>query len=317
MADGVPVSIVVCTRNRSDCLPQCLQAIVAQTLPPRHFEVIVVDNGSSDDTARVAAPFCRQHSHIHYLREERVGLSIARNTGVRASRGEIVAFTDDDAMPEPSWIERILGRAREMPADVAVIGGDVIPVFEAERPTWLTDPLLRPLSAGLKWSAEPRFLRAGEWLVEVNSAYKRAALETVGGFPENLGRVGESLLSGEGGINLLIERAGGMLYYDPAVLVRHRIPASRLTRTWFRRRMFWQGVTMNLLMRYVEEAARQLGLPERPPQARAWEEIVVPVTVSAWADLFDDRTDADFADQLERFQNLGYLLESQAVVMGR
>ena len=85
--------------------------------------------------------------------------------------------------------------------DVGVIGGDVIPIWEADRPDWLTDTLLRPLSAGLKWSAEPRFLRSGEWLIEVNSAYQREALLSIGGFPEHLGRVGDSLLSGEGGVN--------------------------------------------------------------------------------------------------------------------
>jgi glucosyl-dolichyl phosphate glucuronosyltransferase len=311
------ISVVVCTRNRRSCLAQCLEAIEAQTLSRQCYEAIVVDNGSDDDTSEVVASFCRRNAHFHYVAEERVGLSIARNTGVRHSCGEIIAFTDDDAAPEPSWLEQILGCARALSDDVGVIGGDVIPIWEAERPDWLSDNLLRPLSAGLKWSAAPRFLRSGEWLIEVNSAYKKAALLSIGGFPENLGRVGDSLLSGEGGINLLIERAGGRLYYDPTILVRHRIPAARLTRTWFRRRMFWQGVTMNLLMRYVEETARRLGLPDRPTQARLWEEIIVPASAAAWGELFDDRSAADFEEQLERFQNLGYLLESQAVVMGR
>src|SRR5262249_54420100 len=160
-------------------------------------------------TKAVVSSFCRRNTHFRYVYEERVGLSIARNTGVRNSLADIIAFTDDDAAPEPPWLEQILGCAKVLADDVGVIGGDVIPVWEAERPDWLNDNLLRPLSAGLKWSAEARFLRPGEWLVEVNSAYKKMALLTIGGFPENLGRVGDSLLSGEGGINLLIERAGG------------------------------------------------------------------------------------------------------------
>jgi glucosyl-dolichyl phosphate glucuronosyltransferase len=317
MASSIAISVVVCTRNRQAVLAECLRAIEAQTLPPRDHEVLVVDNGSDDETRDVASVFCRRNAHFRYRCEDRVGLSVARNTGVRHSRGAVVAFTDDDAAPEPQWLEQILARLQELPDEVGVVGGDVIPVWETERPDWLSDVLLRPLSAGLKWSAEPRFLRPGEWLIEVNSAYRKAALLAIGGFPEHLGRVGDSLLSGEGGVNLLIERAGGRLFYDPAILVRHHIPAARLTRTWFRRRMFWQGVTMNLLMRYVDETAHRLGLPERLEQARVWEEIVVPMSAAAWAELFDDRSQASFETQLDRFQNLGYLLQSQAVVMGR
>lgn len=315
--DGCAISVVVCTRDRSAYLLQCLRALEKQTLTGRRFEVIIVDNGSSDDTARVAASFCDRHLNFRYHLEPRAGLSIARNTGIAGSAAEIVAFTDDDAEPDPTWLERILGRFQEHPDDVGIVGGDVVPVWETERPIWLSEHLLRPLSAGLKWSTEARMLRPGEWLVEVNSAYKASALRQVGGFPEKLGRAGDLLLSGDGAINLLIQRADFMLYYDPEILVRHHIPASRLTKEWFRRRSFWQGVSMNRLHRYVEETARKLGFQEAPMRAREWEEVVVPTSASAWADLFDDRSTADFHEQLIQLEQLGYLLESQSVVIGR
>jgi hypothetical protein len=140
-------------------------------------------------------------------------------------------------------------RFQEQPEDIGIVGGDVIPVWETERPEWLTDDLLRPLSAGLKWSTEPRVLCSGEWLAEVNAAYNKEILVRIGGFREHLGRVGEILLSGEGGVDRLIQRAGFKLYYDPEILARHHVPATRLTRTWFRRRYFWQGVSLNMLNR--------------------------------------------------------------------
>lgn len=311
------ISAIICTRNRSAYLARCLKALSQQTLSRQGFEVVVVDNGSSDDTGSVAAAFCGRHENFRCIREERPGLAIARNTGLAISSADIVAFTDDDAEPEPSWLERMLARFREHPQDAGIVGGDVIPVFEAERPPWLSDDLLRPLSAGLKWSTEPRFLRAGEWLVEVNAAYKKEVLRQIGGFPEHLGRVGELLLSGEGGIDRVIRRAGFKLFYDPAILVRHNIPAARLTRTWFRRRSFWQGVSLNLLHRYVEETARRLGLPDGERHARIWEEIAVPISARAWGDLFDDRSTMEFGQQLATLEQLGYLLESQSVVLGR
>jgi glycosyltransferase involved in cell wall biosynthesis len=286
-------------------------------LPRGQYEVIVVDNGSSDDTRGITATFCQDRGNFRYLGEPRTGLSIARNTGIAASRGEIVAFTDDDAEPDTSWLERILKRFEEFPSNVGIVGGDVTPVWEGQRPAWLSDHLLRPLSAGLHWSTEPRVLRSGEWLVEVNSGYSKAALNRVGGFPERLGRVGDLLLSGDGAVNLLIQRAGYFLFYDPSILVRHHIPPSRLTKDWFRRRAFWQGVSMNLLHRFVEETARRLGLAGPLLQTRSWEEVLVPTSPAAWAELFDDRSTRDFGEQLIQLEQLGYLLESQSLVVGR
>jgi len=315
--DRCAISAVVCTRNRSAYLRKCLAALEKQTLSARDYEIIVVDNGSTDDTPRVVRSFCERNKNFIYVHEAKAGLSIARNAGIGASSGEFVAFTDDDAEPDLTWLNRILARFQEHPSDVGMVGGDVLPVWELERPSWLGDPLLRPLSAGLKWSTEPRFLRSGEWLVEVNSGYRKSTLVRLGGFPEHLGRIGELLLSGDGGLNVLIERAGLRLFYDPAILVRHYIPASRTTKAWFRRRAFWQGVSMNLLHRYVDETAQRLGLPEPAKQSRAWEEIPVPMSPAAWAELFDDESTQDFGEQLYRLEQLGYLLESQSVIVGR
>ena len=153
--------------------------------------------------------------------------------------------------------------------------------------------------------------------MEVNSAYAKAALQTLGGFPEHLGRSGDLLLSGEGGINILIQRAGFGLFYDPAILVRHHIPVSRLQKAWFRRRSFWQGVSLFILNNYVEEKAIELGFEEPSRHARVWEEVQVPVSVSGWLDLFDDMGEGDFVEQLRQLEHLGYLLESQSVLMGR
>ena len=315
--DAARISAVVCTRDRSAYLAKCLAALAGQTLPAQFSEIIVVDNGSSDDTPALAASFCERNRNFRYLREDKPGLALARNRGVALSSTGLLAFTDDDAEPEPSWLERLLARFREQREEVGILGGDVVPIFEAERPTWLTDDLLRPLSAGLKWSTEARVLREGEWLVEVNAAYRKEILLRIGGFPEHLGRVGELLLSGEGGVDRLIRRAGFQLFYDPAILVRHHIPAMRLTRSWFRRRSFWQGVSLNLLNRYVEETAHRLGLPEPLRHARVWEEIAVPVSARAWGELFDDRSATDFGKQLSFLEQLGYLLESQSAVIGR
>lgn len=311
------VSVIVATRDRARYLRLCLEALSRQTARLESFEIIVVDNGSADGTADVVGELSAQIPNIRPVREDRVGLSIARNVGVAHSRASIVAFTDDDAVPDPHWVERIAARFDTLGDEVAVLGGEVQPIWEAPRPDWLTNELLRPLSAGLLWSPTPRTLRGNEWLVEVNIAYRKARLLEFGGFDETLGRSGESLLSGEGCINQLMTRAGLHAYYDPNILVGHHIPAERLTRSWFRRRFFWQGVSMNRVYNYVERMSATLNIPPAEPYTHSWEEIVVPASAGAWADLFDDRSDTPFVQQVFVLEQLGYLLESQSLIAGR
>jgi glycosyltransferase involved in cell wall biosynthesis len=311
------VSVVVATLNRSHYLRRCLAALTRQSAPVDGFEVVVVDNGSTDDTPAVVGEFRGHARNVSYVREDRTGLSAARNCGVRESRAEIVAFTDDDAVPDPDWVERIAGRYTTLGADVAVLGGDVRPIWEAPRPDWLTNDLLRPLSAGLLWSPTARPLRNQEWLVEVNIAYRKSRLLEFGGFAEQLGRVGNTLLSCEGCVNLLMARAGLHAYYDPEILVGHHIHASRLTRGWFRRRSFWQGVSLSRVQAYVDEMSAALNLPEPLQYQGSWEEITLPASADAWADLFDDRSATPLAQQASFLEQLGYLLQSQSLIEGR
>jgi glycosyltransferase involved in cell wall biosynthesis len=310
------INVVVPTLNRSRCLVDCLRALEKQTVSADQFKVQVVDNGSTDDTGSVSASFCARNTNFFYVREERSGVARARNAGVARSASGLVAVTDDDALPEPDWLERILSRFAELPDDVAGVGGEVRPIWEDTRPEWLTDAMLRPLSAGLMWSKDPRFLRPGEWLIEVNTTYRKHVLLKFGGFPEHVGRVGETLLSGENCVNRVMQRAGLRFFYDPGILVHHRIHASRLTRAWFRRRMFWQGVSLNLLDRHVEEQSSRLGLSAVCEHEKNWWEIAVPGSAQAWADLFDDDSDMEFQEQLNIIEQLGYLFESGSIVIG-
>jgi glucosyl-dolichyl phosphate glucuronosyltransferase len=311
------ISVVVPTLNRCNYLRLCLDALARQTAARETFEVIVVDNGSADETVEVVRGFLGEGRNACYVREDRPGLSIARNNGLHRCRAEIVAFTDDDAVPDPQWVERIASRFEMMDEEVAIVGGEVRPIWEAPRPDWLTNELLRPLSAGLLWSPTARLLRTGEWLMEVNIAYRKSRLIEFNGFPEQLGRVGDALLSEDGCVNLLMARAGLHAFYDPNILVGHHIHASRLTRGWFRRRYFWQGVSMNRVHSYLEQMSVAMNIPEPSRFAMSWQEIVLPASAAAWADLFDDRSDIRFDHQVAVLEQLGYLLESQALIAGR
>ena len=237
MSNAIEISVVVCTRNRAPSLAATLASLAAQTLDAARVEVVVVDNGSTDDTPDLLA----RTPGVRAVVEPRVGLSAARNTGVKAAAGEVVAFIDDDAVARADWLARIAAGFAD--GGVGALTGRVEPVWEAPRPVWLPDALLPYLSV-VDWGGRACILERGQWLCGTNMAFRRAALARAGGFSEALGRRDGVLLSNE---EVLVQRRlaadGVVARYDPAVVVGHRVPAERVAPDWLARRAFWQGVS--------------------------------------------------------------------------
>jgi glycosyltransferase involved in cell wall biosynthesis len=215
------ISAVVCVYNREDTLPQCLEALAQQTISTDLFEVIVVDNNSTDGSPEIAAKYAAKYPHMRVVRETKQGLASARNCGMREAKSPIAAFTDDDAIPAKDWAERLLQRFDELGESAAVVGGELDPVWSSPKPDWLQgDKLLHSLSVCLGWSTHARYLIGSEWLCEANSAYRIAPVQERGGFPENLGRIGTNLLSGENAINAVLVRDGYRFFFDPEIRVQ-------------------------------------------------------------------------------------------------
>jgi glycosyltransferase involved in cell wall biosynthesis len=234
------ITAVVCTHNRVDYLPRALDSLVEQSLPADGYEILVVDNASTDATEDLIQRYCAKYPHVKYVREEKLGLSAARNRGWRTAKADYVAFLDDDAAACHGWLERLLDafdRVRPVPG---FIGGKVTLDWEMPRPGWLSDDMLSPL-AWLDYGEEARFLR-DEYLWGVNMAFPKRLLEKVGGFEENLGRKGEALISNEETwLQDALSRMGHRGYYRPDAQVSHLVHHSRLSKKWYRRRYFWQG----------------------------------------------------------------------------
>ena len=245
-AGGNPViSVVICTRNRASLLRKAVASVAGQDFPRQDYEVVIVDNGSTDETPEVVQEF-QGLVRIRYVREERIGLCIARNTGWRAAEGRYIAFFDDDASAHPGWLLAIR-RAFEQEdiPRVAIVGGRVQPMWERPRPSWLGDEVALSLTI-VDWGPADKIITdiRQEWVVGANMAIPKAILIKVGGFHPWLDRVGSNLLSsGDVFLQKEIMRHGFCCRYVPNMAVDHLVPASRLTQRWFLRRFFWQGVS--------------------------------------------------------------------------
>jgi GT2 family glycosyltransferase len=243
------ISAIVCTHNRSDLLAQALQSLCRQNLPDDDFELLIVDNASTDDTEAIARSSCDGQANFTYIAEPKLGLSRARNRGIREASGTYVAFLDDDAVAEPDWLEKILAAFAEAEPPPGCVGGKTLPSWEEPRPHWLHEALVGSLSI-IDWSSEAFFIEPPYFLVGANIAYDRGLILEVGGFDERIGRVGQTLLSGEE--TELVNRvraAGSPIYYTPKAVVRHLVSRSRLTKSWHFERAKWHGISECLVRR--------------------------------------------------------------------
>jgi len=252
------IAVVVCTRDRYELLAGCLATLVCQTLPEHRREIVVVDNGADAAARRrfIAAGGIPRGVRLVVQPSPGPlgappgglagGLSRARNAGVAATRADIVAFIDDDAVAEPDWLERMVAAFAAAP-EAAVAGGKVTPIFAAPRPRWLA-PWHEGFLSLLDLGPDARDLPAGEWLAGTNIAFRRPLLLAAGGFDEVLGRHPGTLLGNEQvALSDRLRAAGHTVRYAPNVHVRHVVPAERLSQAWVRRRIVWQAIS-DLLM---------------------------------------------------------------------
>jgi glycosyltransferase involved in cell wall biosynthesis len=247
------ISAIVCTHNRAAYLNKALQSLVDQSLRQDRYEILVVDNCSMDSTKDVIAEFSSV-KNLHYCHEAQLGLSYARNTGWRAAKGRYVAYLDDDAIACPTWLETIVDVFETVTPRPGCIGGKTSPIWEAPRPTWLSDELVSGLTV-IDWSETPQTLPdlTRQWLVGANLAFPVDILQEVGGFTSGLDRRGSRLLSsGDIFLEKQILKAGYSCFYHPLIAVEHHIPRTRLEKSWFMRRYYWQGIS-DATMQLIEE----------------------------------------------------------------
>ncbi|HEY4114610.1 MAG TPA: glycosyltransferase family 2 protein [Rhizomicrobium sp.] len=244
--DGGPaVTAVICTYDRYDLLTGAIDSLTRQTLPADQLEILVVDNSPDHAHSQKVSKNFAGIPNLKWLMETRPGLSNARNVAIREARAPIVAFMDDDAAAEPTWLEWLLKAFQRFGDDAVAAGGRVKPIWAVDRPAWLHEKLLGYVSV-VDWGGITRFAAPQEWVAGTNIAFRVEPLRKVGGFSVHLGRNrgGHALLSNdETEVVEKLTAAGGRLLYVPEAIVNHLVPPERLTQAWFRRRVAWQAVS--------------------------------------------------------------------------
>ena len=225
-ADAQPeLSVVVATRNRADLLPSCLGSLTAQTTAAQ-LEIVVVDNGSEDDTSTVVRNWARRDPRIGLVVEPAIGLSQAKNAGIRNVLASIVAFTDDDVILDPRWVEAYVAFFRDRPYEPLVLaGGPVLPIAPdlSRWPSWLSDAAQVDLPR-VHHGSEERLLGRFDYLWGANMAARRELFDRIGGFDETLGPSGDLRGSFEDvELNERVAAAGGECVYLPGAIVHHRV----------------------------------------------------------------------------------------------
>jgi glycosyltransferase involved in cell wall biosynthesis len=247
------VSVVICayTEERWDDLTAAVASVQAQTRPPAEILVVVDHNPAL--LARAAARWPGPGGGLRprlLENEARRGLSGARNSGVAAAGGEVVAFLDDDAAAAPDWLDRLAVRYADR--SVLGVGGAIEPLWLGGRPRWFPDEF--DWIVGCTYRGMPRGVAPVRNLIGCNMSFRREVFDGAGGFRSEVGRIGALPLGCEETelcIRVRQRWPESRLLYDPAAAVRHRVPARRGGWRYFRARCYAEGLSKATVARLV------------------------------------------------------------------
>lgn len=238
MSERIDLSVVLCTCNRAGRLKRTIESLCQASGPQGvEYEILVVDNRSTDNTRGVIGAFARESHRLRYVLETVRGVTSARNRGIREARGEIIAFLDDDVEVSPRWMHEVI-RAFEDPSK-QVIQGRIRLRLEGARPPWFSakcEELLAMSDEG----EETRPLQ--RYLISANAAFRRGVFDRVGYFNPTLGP-GRSGYNDDVDLSKRLRAAGIQEWYAPGPWVEHVVFLERLSKRAFFLRCFRQGVS--------------------------------------------------------------------------
>lgn len=229
-------SVIFCTYNREKYIYNAMKSIAEQDFPYTDYEIVLINNNSTDSTESICNRFREDYPQVgfRYFIETNQGLSYARNRGVKESRGDILVFVDDDATVFESYLPSINIFFDAYP-EVNACGGPIVPVYEVEKPKWLSHYTEQLLGGALYEGDKVKPFRNGKYPGGGNSAFRKAVFEKYGLFNVELGRKGTGLIGAEEkDLYDRLIRGSEQFYYLPQMGIYHYIPEKKLTKAHFR-----------------------------------------------------------------------------------
>ena len=251
------ISLIVCTYNREKFLGDCLDSILEQVLSQDQYEVIVVNNNSTDATPTILENFkVKAPTNWAFFLEEQQGLSYARNRGMQEAVGEYLTYVDDDAILPADFLQRQHDQLVRQP-ELAGLGGKILAKFEGPKPDWFNPYTAPTYFSHYDRGTKSYIYREGDFPFGCNMCIRKSLIQDVGGFDTDLGRIGKGGLGGEEKkLFGQIIRAGGKVLYLPDLWVHHQVDHYRTERP------------------YVEKISRGLGVSHRllycGPESSSW-----------------------------------------------
>lgn len=236
MKEQFDVSVILCTYNRCSILPNALESILAQQTGDVRYEIIVVDNNSTDQTLQVIESFiARGQGNIRCVFEGRQGLSHARNAGIENALAPLVAFFDDDERVAPDWIINIKQSFDEHP-EVDFVGGKVLPRWTAEPQAWLTSNSHWAPVALSDYGDTPFYSNAENpvCLIGGNLGIRLDAFNRIGLFDPEFQRIEGNIGSEDHEWLLRLWQAGRQGMYVPKMMVEADVPLERMKKAYHR-----------------------------------------------------------------------------------
>lgn len=252
------VSVVLCTYNRVELLNGAIRTLCNQLQPSHPYELIIVDNNSSDGTKECSLGYCDRFENVRYIFEQQQGLSHARNRGLQEALGEYIAFVDDDCEVPDDYILQLVDVLCEVKP--AVLGGPAYPLYKSPKPDWYKDEY-----AQYELADHARPIKKNEYAYGFNMVFRRACLEMVGGFDPELGMSGDNIGYGEDIVpqRLIREKMPDeVFYYEPRVRVNHLVRSEKMTLRWAMQSRYQHGKARNKIFGSVGTAA--------PPRIVVW-----------------------------------------------
>lgn len=291
-------TVALCTHNHADRLERTLADFALITPPKAAWELLIIDNGSRDATATLLASHVWPAGwNVRVVREEKLGLSNARNRAIAEAQAEYIIFIDDDETADPDWLltfEDLIERRRP-----DAFGGRIRVLFEGPRPTWLADELLGFLGEVNRCETEAQLTDPGTSFYGGNFGFRKAVCATVGGFDAMLGRKGSDNTGGEEvDFYRRLLKAGLEVWWTPQAVIYHRIQTAKLRRSYFRDLHYRQGRM---------EAVRKRAMASRLPPKHLVGQLLRAV-LATWREFLHGGHKATVRKEMNVAYFVGYLL---------